>query len=78
MTLQQLKAKIIEDETEFIVEMYEGSDSEPLVIKEIINEMISEVNSFQTPDELIGYYTRRGFDESEAYNVLFGYLIEEA
>ena len=77
MTLQQLKTEIIEDETLFIIEMYEDNNSEPSEIKEAINEMVSEINSYQTPEELIIYYINRGLDESEAYIVLFGYLIEK-
>ena len=78
MTLQQLKTEIIEDETLFIIEMYEDNKAEPSEINEAINEMVSEINSYQTPEELMGYYMNRGFDESEAYNALFGYLIEKA
>lgn len=76
MTFQQLKEAIIHDETEFIVEMYEDNNAEPSEIEETIDELISVVNSCQVPNELVGYYMSRGFDEWEAYNVLLGYLIE--
>ena len=77
MTLQQLKEAIIKDETEFIVEMHEDANSEPQEIEAAIDELTSEINSCQTPDELVCFYLRRGFDESEAANMLFVYLIEK-
>lgn len=76
MTLQELKKAIIEDETEFIVEMYEDVNAEPSEIEEAVDDIISEVNSYQTVDELIYFYVSRGYSEQDACRNLFHYLVE--
>ena len=40
MTFKKLKSKIIEDEREFIIEMYEDVKEDP---KEAIHDMVSEI-----------------------------------
>jgi len=74
MTFKKLKSKIIEDEREFIIEMYEDVKEDP---KEAIHDMVSEIECSQTPSELINYYTSRGFKEAEAYETLLSYLIKK-
>lgn len=76
MTLQQLKYSIIKDETDFIVEMYEDANAEPSEIEEAVDGIINTVNSCQTVDDLVYFYTAGGFSERDAYHNLFNYLIE--
>jgi hypothetical protein len=77
MTLQQLKEAIIKDETEFIIEMHNDVNSPPNETAEAVNEITGEINSCVSTEGLILFFTSRGYDESEAYNVLLGYLIEK-
>ena len=76
MTLQELKEIIIEDQTEFINEMYSNDSTTIGEIKEAMNDMIEDVNSCKTPEDIVGFFVGRGWDENEAYMILFSYLIE--
>jgi hypothetical protein len=76
MTFAELKNKIIEDETEFI-EIYEDAGADQTEIDKVIGDITSEINSYQTPSELVWFFMNRGYNESEAVNILFDYLIEK-
>jgi hypothetical protein len=76
MTLQQLKEAIIQDETQFIIELYEDAKSEPYEIVEVLENMTDEVDSCQTVDELLGFFIDQGYSEREAYSHLFSYLVK--
>jgi hypothetical protein len=76
MTLQQLKEAIIKDETEFIIDLHKDVDTTLAEINENINEMISDINSCRTPEELVYMFMNLGYSETNAYSHLFKYLIE--
>jgi hypothetical protein len=76
MTLQQLKYEIIKDETAFIIDLHTDAGSTLAEVNENINEMISEVNSCQTPEELVYMFMEQGYTEEMAYSHLFKYLVE--
>jgi subtilase family serine protease len=76
MTLQQLKYEIIKGETAFIIDLHTDANSTIAEINENINEMISEVNSCQTPEELVYMFMEQGYTEEMAYSHLFKYLVE--
>ena len=76
MTLQELKEAIIKDETEFIIEMLTDVGSTLAEVNESLNDMTNEINSYQTPEELMCFYLNRGWKEQDAYNTLFAYLVE--
>jgi hypothetical protein len=77
MTFAELKNKIIEDETEFTIEIYEDVGADQTEIDKVIGDITSEINSYQTPSELIWFFVARGYNESDAANTLFDYLIEK-
>ena len=76
MTLQELKTAIFKDEEEFIIEMNQDVNSSIGEIKEDIKNLKEDINSCQTPKELIAFYTNRGWDEHDAYQQILSYLIE--
>jgi hypothetical protein len=76
MTLQELKEAIIKDETNFIIDLHTDAGSTLAEVNENISEMISEVNSCQTPDELAYMFMGLGYTEQDAYSHLFTYLVE--
>jgi len=76
MTLQELKNAIIKDETEFIIEMHSEVNSTLGEVNESIRDFTEEINSCQSPEELVAFYLNRGYSESDACNQLFMYLIE--
>jgi hypothetical protein len=77
MTFAELKNKIIEDETEFTIEIYEDVGADQTEIDKVIGDITSEINSYQTPSELVWFFMTRGYNESDAANTLFDYLIEK-
>ena len=77
MTLQQLKEKIIHDETQFITDMFNDESITQEEYTERALEIVSEVNSCQTQGDLIRFYTHVGCSEQVAYEIIFNYLIEK-
>ncbi len=77
MTFQQLKEAIIRDETQFIEDLYHDESLSQDEYTERVKELIDEINSCQTPDELMCFYMNEGYSERDAYYNLFNYLIEK-
>jgi hypothetical protein len=76
MTLQELKTAIFKDEEEFIIEMHRDVNSSIGEIKEDIKNLKEDIDSYQTPEELISFYINRGWNERDAYQQILSYLIE--
>ena len=75
MTLQQLKEKIIHDETQFIIDLFNDESITQEEYTERALEIVSGVNSCQTPDDLICFYMNNGYSEKVAYQTMFYFLI---
>lgn len=76
MTFQQLKEVIIKDETQFIEDLYHDESLSQDEYTERVKELIDEVNSCQTPNELVHFYMEQGFSERDASQQLYHQLIE--
>ena len=77
MTFQQLKEAIIRDETQLIEDLYHDESLSQDEYTERVKELINEVNSCQTPDELVYFYMEQGFSERDANQQLYYQLIEK-
>jgi hypothetical protein len=77
MTLQQLKDAIIKDEAQFIEDLFHDETLLQEEYTERVNEMMDEVNSCQSPDELVYYYMEQGCSEKDANRQLYYYLIKD-
>ena len=77
MTLQQLKERIIKDETQFINDLYDDETLSKDEYLERVEALVEEVNACDSPNELVYLYMTQGYSERDANEQLYSYLIKK-
>lgn len=77
MTLQQLKERIIKDETQFINDLYDDETLSKDEYLERVETLVEEVNACDSPNDLVYFYMAQGCSERDANEQLYSYLIKK-
>lgn len=73
ITLDQLKKKIIEIETEWRKEVHEGSPAEEQMF---IHGMIDDINAFESVEDILDWYCESGYRSDEAIGILLDIVLK--